>query len=63
MHPFTVQMGPTWSGLTAITKAMYPEGEIAELNKRLSAASSAVPGISLRPAAQAPHPCTRGTKD
>ncbi|WP_439681568.1 2'-5' RNA ligase family protein [Embleya sp. MST-111070] len=49
MRPFTVQLGPTWPGITAVTVAMYPETGMAELNKRVRAATNAVPGISLRP--------------
>ncbi|MFF2506352.1 2'-5' RNA ligase family protein [Streptomyces sp. NPDC058067] len=49
MRPFTVQMGPTWPGVTGVTVAMYPETGLAELNKRVRAAAEAVPGIELRP--------------
>ncbi|MBD0688407.1 2'-5' RNA ligase family protein [Streptomyces sp. CBMA123] len=48
MQPFTVQLGPTWPGVTAITVAVYPEDGMAELNKRVRAAASSVAGISLR---------------
>ncbi|MER6500185.1 hypothetical protein ABT218_12525 [Streptomyces sp. NPDC001455] len=52
LRPFTVQMGPTWPGVTAVTVAMYPETGVAGLNKRVRAAAEAVPGIELRPAAK-----------
>ncbi|MFJ1757255.1 2'-5' RNA ligase family protein [Kitasatospora sp. NPDC088134] len=48
--PFTVQLGPTWPGITAVTVAMYPEAGMAELNRRARAAAESVPGIVLRPA-------------
>lgn len=51
MRPFTVQMGPAWPGVTAVTVAMYPETGVADLNKRVRAAAEAVPGIELRPVA------------
>lgn len=51
MRPFTVQMGPVWPGVTAVTVAMYPETGMAELNRRVRAAAEAVPGIELRPGA------------
>ncbi|MGV9884471.1 2'-5' RNA ligase family protein [Streptomyces sp. NPDC003006] len=50
MRAFTVQMGPTWPGVTAVTVAMYPEAGVAELNRRVRAAAESVPGIELRPA-------------
>lgn len=49
LHPFTVQMGPVWPGVTAVNVAMYPETGMAELNARVRAAADAV-GIDLRPA-------------
>ncbi|WP_129293548.1 2'-5' RNA ligase family protein [Streptomyces lydicus] len=51
MRPFTVQMGPTWPGVTGVTVAMYPETGVADLNERVRAAVEAVPGIALRPGA------------
>ncbi|WP_411574797.1 2'-5' RNA ligase family protein [Streptomyces fradiae] len=49
MRSFTVQLGPTWPGVTGITAAVYPEDGMAELNQRTRAACDAVPGIVLRP--------------
>ncbi|MEV8334272.1 2'-5' RNA ligase family protein [Streptomyces niveus] len=53
VRPFTVQMGPTWPGVTAVTAAMYPETGVAELNRRVRAAAETVPGIELRQQAAA----------
>ncbi|MEY9842183.1 TetR-like C-terminal domain-containing protein [Streptacidiphilus sp. EB103A] len=50
MRPFTVQWGPTWPGITAVTVAAYPETGMAELNRRARAATSSVPGLAMRPA-------------
>lgn len=50
MRPFTIQAGPTWPGVTAVTVAMYPETGLAEVNKRVRAAADTAPGIELRPA-------------
>ncbi|QKW20555.1 2'-5' RNA ligase family protein [Kitasatospora sp. NA04385] len=57
LAPFTLQLGPTWPGITAITVAMYPENGMAELNRRVRVAADAVPGIALRdqPARFWPH--------
>jgi len=48
MRPFSVQLGPTWPGVTAVTAAMYPETGMAELAERIQAAASSAPGVSLR---------------
>ncbi|MFE7130805.1 2'-5' RNA ligase family protein [Streptomyces sp. NPDC057638] len=48
MNPFRVQLGPVWPGVTAVTVAVYPEDDMAELNYRARTAMEKVPGISLR---------------
>ncbi|MGW0538099.1 2'-5' RNA ligase family protein [Streptomyces sp. NPDC003032] len=49
MRPFTVQLGPVWPGVTAVTVAVYPEEGMTDLNDRVRAACETVPGIGLRP--------------
>jgi hypothetical protein len=47
MRPFSVQLGPTWPGVTAVTPAMYPETGMAELAERIQPAASSVQGVTL----------------
>ncbi|MGK4581759.1 2'-5' RNA ligase family protein [Kitasatospora sp. HPMI-4] len=47
--PFTLQLGPTWPGVSAITAALYPEEPMAALNRAVRTAAGRVEGIALRP--------------
>jgi hypothetical protein len=47
MRPFSVQLGPTWPGVTAVTAAMYPETGMVELAERIQTAASSVQGVTL----------------
>ncbi|KIZ17377.1 2'-5' RNA ligase family protein [Streptomyces natalensis] len=50
MEPFSVQIGPVWPGVTAVTAAVYPEDGMTELNRRVRRAAARIPGIAMRPA-------------
>jgi 2'-5' RNA ligase len=47
MRPFSVQLGPTWPGVTAVTAAIYPETGMTALAERIQIAASSVPGVTL----------------
>lgn len=47
--PFTVQLGPSYVGRSAVHVSMYPEDGMADLNRRIRAAGDKA-GIPMRPA-------------
>lgn len=47
---FSVELGPVWPGVTAVTAAVYPENGMDRLYRQVRAACDEVPGISLRKA-------------
>ena len=49
VDPFELQLGPTWTGRSGITVAVYPEGEITSVYDQTRAAMGRVPGVQIAP--------------